>query len=70
MADEKEQELLKSMLRVRTLLYVVRLFITAKITGFEDEFMNRKFSMENEHDMWGLDNFYANRIIEGIFKDD
>lgn len=70
MIDPKEEEMLKALLRVRTLDEVLRLFIRAKVTGFEDEFSMNLYSSDDSDELTSLDYFYADRIIDIIFKDD
>ncbi len=70
MLNKKQKEMLLALMRTRKLKDIVILFITVKISGFEDEFMTMSDTWGSFDDFRKLDHFYADRVIENIFKND
>ncbi len=68
MVDIKEQELLKALLRVLTIEKLMKFYIKAKTTGFEEEYTKMVDFLEESDKSMDLDYFYADRIIDVIFK--
>lgn len=74
MANKKEDEMLMELMRARRFCEIIKWFILSKAGGFEVEFEKKYDNIEefflNIFTLSEIDFFYADTIINNIFKDD